>query len=213
MARDKENFAKLTTQGDILYNDSDYVSALPYFLKAEKIAPKDGLLLYKIAFCYDKGEKDLVNAKKYYERSLKFLKTNDHISEMAGAYFNLGVIAQRKDNFEEKYNHFAAAYSLLSKIEEMGKASGIDFFRLGYYAMDSKQYDLSIKYFKKAIHALSVENPNHFYHAGAYFNIGKIYWDNNDIKQALSYWKKALDLEPDNAMYKEWYDKALLEQD
>lgn len=49
----------------------EYDAALPGLLKAEKIAPQDGIVLNNIAFCYfDKNDKP--NAIKYYELVLKY---------------------------------------------------------------------------------------------------------------------------------------------
>ena len=210
LAREKQEFKSLIAKADKLYYNCDYVSALKYYLKAHKLFSKNCVLLYKIGFCYDKGENNLKKAKKYYLKSLKYLDTNKELNYVAAAYFNLGVIAGKEKELEKKYDYFVSAYSLLVKLEEMDSATGVDLFRLAYYYMDNKDDELAIKYYKKAIKKLREENPNHFYYAGAYFNIGIIYWNRGDFKKTLYYWGKALKLEPDNPLYKEWYEKALI---
>jgi len=51
--------------------DKQYDKALPFLLKAEKIAPEDYIVLDNIAYCY-KLEKDKANAIKYYELVKKY---------------------------------------------------------------------------------------------------------------------------------------------
>jgi len=243
LAREQKKFEQLISQGDKFFNKSEYLKALNFYLKAEKIDSKDGLLLYKLGFCYyDKAKKKLFEAKryyyedneekskqcvkdslkyfnkakKYYLKALKFLDTNKNIHYVAATYFNLGVIylnlgsiTKKQKYFEKKYDYFISAYSLLTKIEEMGKANGLDLFRLAYYYMDNKEDEMAIEYYKKAIEKLKIENPYHFYYSGAYFNIGLIYWNKNEINKTLYYWKKALEIDPDNSLYNEFYTKAL----
>ncbi len=205
----QREFQNYMIQGDALYNNNDYTKALAYYIKAEDINSKNGNLLYRIGFCYDKGEKDLSKAEKYYLKSLKYLDINMDIHLVAATYFNLGVIAMKRGDNEKKYENFISAYSLLTKLEDMGKADGLDYFRLGYYYMDKKDEPNAIKYFLKAIEDLKNKNPKHFYYSGAYFNIGIIYWNRKEIKTTLKYWKKALDIDPENQLYLEWYNKAL----
>lgn len=243
ITKEQENFKQLISDGDRFFNRSEYQKALNFYLKAEKIDSKDGLLLYKLGFCYyDKAKNKLFKAKKYYYaneereskrcvkdsikyfnkakkyylKALKFLDTNKNIHHVAATYFNLGVvylnlgsITKEQKYFEKKYDYFISAYSLLTKIEEMGKANGLDLFRLAYYYMDNKEDILAIEYYKRAIKKLKVENPEHFYYSGAYFNIGLIYWNKNEIDKTLYYWKKALEIDPDNSLYNEYYTKAL----
>lgn len=58
----------------------EYDKALPLLLKAEKIAPKDYIVLSDIALCYAR-KKDTKNAIKYYELTAKY--GSDEIKESA----------------------------------------------------------------------------------------------------------------------------------
>lgn len=205
-----EKYNNLINQANKFYSENLYLQALDYYKKAEKLSKiKDGVILYNIAFCYDKGEKNIKKAKKYYLKSLKYLKTDSDLNLIAASYFNLAIISEKELDFSKKYDYMASAYSILNKLETMNKANGLDYFRLAYYYMERKEFEIAIKYYEKSIEKLEKENPSHFYHAGAYFNIGKIYWDFNNYKKASQYWKKALELEPSNQYYLEWYNKSL----
>ena len=206
----KNKFNYYLKDANSYFENGNYFESLKYYkicLKYHK--PKDGNFYYKLAFSYDKGEKNYKKAKKYYLKALKYLNTQRDLKKIAACYFNLGVIALKESKIDEKENYFASAYSLLKKIEEMDKADGLDYFRLGYYFLDKKEFDTAIYYFEKSIEKLEKESPKHFYHSGAYFNIGKIYWDNQNYKDASIYWKKALELEPTNSYFREWYENSL----
>ncbi len=86
---------------------------------------------------------------------------------------------------------------------------GEDYFRLGYYYYDKNDFENARRFFNLATGSFKEENPDHFYYAGAYYNIGITYWKEEDIDSAVWYWKRALKIEPDNEMYRIWYNKAL----
>ncbi len=66
-----DHVENLSNLGITYIIDKDYTHALEPFLKAEKIAPTDGIVLNNIAYCYDlKGDK--ANAIKYYELTEKY---------------------------------------------------------------------------------------------------------------------------------------------
>ncbi|MEI9943361.1 MAG: hypothetical protein WDN26_04000 [Chitinophagaceae bacterium] len=54
----------------------DFDKALPYLLKAEKVAPKDIIVLNNIAETY-KRKNDKANAKVYYEKIIKYGNTEE----------------------------------------------------------------------------------------------------------------------------------------
>ncbi len=214
IARDKKEANSLIKHADKLFFENKFVEALSIYDESLKIYDfKDGIIYYKLAFCYDKGVKDYKKAEKYYDKSIETLSLQldkTKVKYLAADYFNLGIIALKQGDVAKKNKYFAKAIPLLKEILNNGNADGLDLFRIGYYYFDLQNYDEAIKYFLKAAKALKKENPFHFYYAGAYFNIGIIYWKQEDINTALYYWKLALKIEPNNETYKEWYNKALL---
>ncbi|MDD5066968.1 MAG: hypothetical protein PHF84_07960 [bacterium] len=205
---DREKAQEMMKEADLLFSRSKYNEALDLYLKTSKLDYEEPLLIYKIAFCYDKGPKDYQKAAKYYEKALKSLNVQNNLKYMAAAYFNLGVIAGKMDEQDQKLSYFSTAFSLLQKMETIGRLDAEDYFRIGYIYWDKKEYTPAQKYFLTSIRLFKKTNPTHFYHAGAYYNIGLIYWVKEDYNTTLWYWKRALKLEPDNEFYKEWIKKA-----
>ncbi len=212
--KDKIEAASFIKEANKLFFENKYQKALNLYLKAINIYDfKKGEIYYKIGFSYDKGNNNLEKAEKYYKKALKLFKNSSspsNIKYIAAIYFNLGIIAAKRNKIEEKKNYLYHSFQLLKKILKSGDASGLDIFRIAYYYMDIGDNEKAIKYFLKAASLLKKENPFHFYYSGAYFNIGIIYWKKEDINTALYYWKKALNISPDNKLYNEWYNKALL---
>ncbi|MBU1076244.1 MAG: tetratricopeptide repeat protein [Spirochaetes bacterium] len=204
-----ENAGKLVKKADLLFYKNDFTSALKLFLEAKDLNLEDPLLNYKIAFCYDKGQDKTDHAEKYYLRALKKLDKNKDLSVLASVYFNLGLIHSKRNEIGDKTEYFNLFYSAIEKIQTAGMMNGEDRFRLAYYYMDKGRSEDALKLFREAIDEIKIENPNHFYYAGGYFNIGIIYWRQEDVNTALYYWKRALKIDPDNEQYKMWYKKAM----
>lgn len=205
---DKEQALQLIQKADKLFFENNFNEALELYLNAEKLNYDNPVFYYKIGFCYYRGVDNIDRAEKYYLKALKKLKTEDNLQYLAAAYFNLGIIANLNKDIEKKSEYFNSAYSLLQKLLDKGQMRGEDFFRLAYYYYNRKEFENARKFFKLAIKSLKKENPNHFYYAGAYFNIGLTYWEEDDISTTLKYWKQTLKIEPDNEDYQTWYDRA-----
>lgn len=208
LASEKEKIKKLIPQADKLFVKNDFKKALDLYLEIHKINSKDPVILYKIGFCYDKGEKDIEEAEKFYLRAQKKLDVKNHKKELASVYFNLGLIASKKQDLGKKFEYYNAAFSILENMLHSGDADGEDLFRIAYYYMDKNKTDTAIKFFNKASKLLKKQNPNHFYYAGSFFNIGIIYWNQEDVNTALWYWRRALVIDPGNELYQMWVKKA-----
>lgn len=205
---EKEKARLMVLEADRLFHANKYSEALDLYLKAADFGLKEPLLDYKVAFSYDKGPKKLELAEKYYHRALENLEVQNNIKYLAATYFNLAVIAAKKQDSVKKTEYIGQTYSLLSKLRVLKKLDGEDSFRLGWYYWDQKDFLQARKYFHLSLRDLRKSNPRHFYIAAAYYNIGLTYWQSDDNNTALWYWKKALALEPDNDIYKTWVDKA-----
>ncbi len=205
---DKIQAEKLLQKADIYYYENKFNKALKLYIDVKNLDVINPILYYKIGFCYDKGQQQIDKAEKYYLKALKKLNIKDNLRYLSAIYFNLGVIAAKRQDISKKFDYLNSAYSLLEKMLTLEDMNGEDLFRLAYYYMDKSETEKAIKFFRLSIKLFKKENTNHFYYAGAYYNIGIIYWKQEDINTALWYWKKALIVEPDNEKYQLWYQKA-----
>ncbi len=206
---DTEKAEELLKQADALFIKNNYNKALELYLQVNKLDYQEPLLNYKIAFSYDKGPQNIKKAEKFYLLSLKNLNVQKHLKYVAASYFNLGIISGKFKDTEKKMDYLNSSYALLQKMVNMGGMDGEDYFRLGYYYLDKKEDEQAQNNFLLAIKDFKKNNPRHFYYAGAYFNIGLIYWQKDDIHTALWYWRRALAIEPKNEMYQTWVKKAV----
>lgn len=204
---DKEKAKQIIQDADKLYFDNKYNDALKEYLKVENLEFIPPLLYYKIGFCYDKGEENYKLAKEYYLKALKTLDVQNNLEYLSALYFNLGIIALHDNQESVKEENLNNSFSLLQKLQELGSLNGEDYFRLGYYYYDKKDYRNARKYFLLAIKYFRTQNSHHIYYAGAYFNIGITYWP-DDVSTALWYWKYALTIDPQKELYQTWYQKA-----
>jgi len=209
---DRKNALEFIQQADNYYFKSKYNESLNLYLKAIKLYKfilKDMPELYfKIGFSYDKGKHDYKKAKKYYLKAIENLKVKNNLPYLARAYFHLGYIAFIENDINKKEQYFNSSFTLYEKLLTLDKMEGEDYFRVGYYYYDKGNFPEARKYFNLAIKNFKKECSEHFYHAAAYYNIGITYWKEEDYVTTKWYWKQALRLDPDNELYKMWYDKV-----
>ena len=204
----KQKALDLQKKADTLYFENKFDKALELYLEIENLDITSPVMEYKIAFCYDKGFQKIDKAEKYYLKALKGLDVRNHIKILSALYFNLGLIASKHKDLGKKFEYYNRSFSLLEKMLEVDAMQGEDFFRLAYLYMDKNNYDKALEYYLISIKYFKKNNPDHFYYAGAYFNIGILYWKQENISTSLYYWKRALAIEPDNEQYLIWHKKA-----
>ena len=101
--------------------------------------------------------------------------------------------------------------SLLEQLNKQGQLPpGIGYYFLAYCYNKHNNPELAIQFYKKVINYLQETHRNYFYLAGAYFNTGLIYYNQSNLTNAVRYWQKAYDLEPDNGYYKNVYYQWLI---
>jgi len=115
----------------------------------------------------------------------------------ASAYYNRGVVYRESNEYNQAFNDFEKAVNL---------ESGNSNYREALKEIEKVPEIKEIK-LKRAIEKYTEElrsNPNS---ASAYYNRGAAYRESNEYNQAFNDFEKAVNLEPDNATYREALEK------
>ncbi|MES2799924.1 MAG: tetratricopeptide repeat protein [Bacteroidota bacterium] len=159
-------------------NLRDYRAAVAVLREAIKFNPFNEGAIYEIAFCYDQlGEYD--SAIQCY---------SDYIDENPysfTAWYNLGNAYTKI----EKYDKAVVAYEYCVVINE---DFGPVFFNLANTLLAQEKYTEAIENFQRCI---EVDGEDFM----AFCYIGEAYEQLNDLDNATLYYRKSLDLAPDNA--------------
>lgn len=200
---------ELILSGNTYFTNQDYKSSYLDFKQAVKLNKKDdGELYYKLAYSAIKGESRTNEALKYYDMAIKYLKGLDSLWYLSGSYFNSAVIYKTKRNIKKQDDYFASAFDLLNKMYDLEIRDGITLFRLAYCYMEKNDTSRAIELYTNSAKLLKITNPKHPYYAGAYFNVGKIYLEQENLDDALKMWKIAVSIETQNAYFKSWISKV-----
>ena len=195
--KDTTRIVVMNTNLGIQYeNESDYISALGYFLKALKINEvlKDKKSIannyYQIGRIYVLEESDTDKALKYTLLSLKFSKEADDQLQYANSLDLLGVIYKEKKEWDKSLYYLQAAlskYQELDIINETGNAN----FNIGELYREKGSFDKAIEYYNTA---LEIENKIGSVDGlgASYYGLGLAYQGKNNYTQAIYYLKKCL---------------------
>jgi Tetratricopeptide repeat. len=212
----------------VLYNigltfeqQSNYDTAIQYFLEAHKTDPSNITVLFDLAFCYDhlnNPEQSIIFYNKYLDE--------EPYSDLA--WFNLGTVYNKVDDFEKAIEAYdfaiainesygSAYYNKANVLSNMERFSDALKDYLEFLKLDEKHvlahcyvgecfeklglYDKSLFYFQQAL-ALDTNCSE------AWFGQGVIKMHLGDYEESLTYINKALDLNEDNTEY--LYAKGLL---
>jgi tetratricopeptide (TPR) repeat protein len=157
--------------------------AVLYFEKALKISPDELSVMTTLALAYN-GLKRYSEADEIYERALKLDPYN--ILLLNNYAYNL---SERGVNLEK-----ALEMSRFTINKEPNSASYLDTY--GWICFKMGNYQEAKKYIEKAV---SVSGSN----AVLMEHLGDVYLELKDIKNAKYFWKKSLELNPNNMMLKE----------
>ncbi|NUM81640.1 tetratricopeptide repeat protein, partial [bacterium] len=173
-------------------------------------------------------KEDYKSAIKYYEESLrikkKFLRT-EH-PEIAGAYFNLGMVYNRIQNNERALSHYHVA---LDKYQKAYNGNHIDiaktFDNIGRVFLEENQPDSALNYYQKGLAVWTqLIGKKHYYMGFAYRNLGDVFLNKKKYDDALANYNRSLNINLGNfglnhpqtaesyqrlgALYYEWGNKA-----
>jgi tetratricopeptide (TPR) repeat protein len=149
---------KSAEEGKRLYDRGEYDAALPLLEKAAEKGPKDGQLLYQLAYIYDrKGERS--KAQSYRENALPLLQKQAGSAKgtLEDAYYLTALYAQLQRTPEMR----SAAQAGINKFGKLSDLKGEDLFRLGRLYQFAGNGELSASTYRKTVEAMAAEkDPN-----------------------------------------------------
>ena len=153
----------------------------------------------------DKGN-TLFQAGKYADAAINYRKAIQKDPQYGEAYYGLGLTAIKQNNGPEAYNDlFRASQLLPSDIEVKEKFAGLC---LEYYLKDSKRPQRLYQQVQQAAAELLAQNPNSF--EGLRLS-GSLAHEDRKPEEAISYFRKALQVQPWNPQVTTLLVQTLLE--
>ena len=131
---------------------------------------------------HQKGN-DIPEAQDHYKRALEL------DPKLAMAWARLGVLKQNTGALSEAAEYFTHAYQLSDNVSEREKL-----YIAGHY------YSSVLGDLNKSIETLQVAIQEYPLQIDNYINIGVLYLSNGDIEKSAAVNRKALELQPDNAI-------------
>lgn len=168
---DYEAFQKI---GYVHVLNKDYDKALDSLKKADILSPGDTWTLKNIALCYKK--------KNRYDLAYEYLKEAEQINpDDLNICTQIGQALITEGIYDE-------ALKYMFKVEYMtkGKTSAQRAIAWCYFMMD--RYDKAIEMYNKILDKNDAISED-------WMNTGHVYLVNNDIKSAISFYKKAIELQ------------------
>lgn len=216
----------LMSNGVAMLERGSYSQAVTAFRQVVAREPDHFEGQFNLAFAYLQWGRN-GNAVEEFKKALAYQPKNSQIwSNMAIAYSNLGkneealyaltqAVTYDSENIPARINlasMFANANRPKQAKEQYEKVLAIDptheeaLLNLSKCYIADKQYDDAIKYLNKVAEAY----PNN---GEVHFELANIYWKRqNNIDKALSEYKLAVTLKPENMGFYENYKNALLEK-
>jgi len=197
-------------------NNSNYDFALKYLIKAYTTDKTNNLVLYDIAYCYDKLF-ELDKSVKFYK---KFIDTDPYSDN---AWFNLGNVYNKLERYNDAVDAFeyaiaindnnsTALFNLANSYANWGKYDKaietyneylkydkdniIAIYYIGECNEKAENYEEALKQYFKVIEA-----DKNF--SDGWYGIGITKFYQNKFEDALKYVEKAIELDNENAEY--WF--------
>ncbi|MBN2532999.1 MAG: tetratricopeptide repeat protein [Spirochaetales bacterium] len=152
--------------------------AITMYNKAIEIYPRDVVSVYSLGLFY-------LENNLFDEAIIQFKRAIELYPEHSGAHSNLAYIYGMQGKFDlmEEY----AKKAILYNPEETPAR-----YNLAALYLNTGRTGEAIEQYKKIIHTTPHDSGN------AYNQLGVIYARENELKKAIQYWKKALEIEPDH---------------
>lgn len=182
---DYEAFQKI---GYVHVLNKDYDKALDSLKKADILSPGDTWTLKNIALCYKK--------KNRYDLAYEYLKEAEQINpDDLNICTQIGQALITEGIYDE-------ALRYMFKVEYMtkGKTSAQRAIAWCYFMMD--RYDKAIEMYNKILDKNDAI-------AEDWMNTGHVYLVNNDIKSAISFYKKAIELQDKKTSFYEIFSSDI----
>lgn len=174
-----ENIEDLKKRAKELYNDDQYDDALKLYLKIIESTPNDPFCLFRIAYCYTNSNQNIDREKgvEYYKKALS-IDQSDKIT-----WSNLGWL------YRDLNKHQESLECGLKSIEI--DPNYVKSLRLLSYAYESLKDPKKARDYYEQTFKLDSQN------ATFTFNYADFLEKNNEIKKAIPFYKKAIEINPD----------------
>ena len=221
--------------GDEASDQGNDKKAIAEYSQEIKLNPEDAQAYYGRGLAYlsvgkgDLAERDFDKATKEYSEAIKanpnnaeayrgrgmvyflnrlhiddamhdFTKAVELNPEYASAYYGLGCVYQLNGKYDKAIDNFTKAIKLKPDYGEAYLTRGESFSGVGKYDQAINDLTMAIKFKKK------------YWLGGAYYARGQAYERKEDKKGAVKDFKKAVELEPNNAVYKSTLGVFLVEE-
>ncbi len=184
-------------EGARLYDAGDYDAALPFLESAAESGLEDGVLLYRLAYLYDR--------KSMPEKSLPFRQKAAPLLEK---------LAASEEGSLETWYYLTANYASLERVEEMRKAarqgiakygetpdlSGGDLFRLGRLYQFVEEGSRGAAAYRRSVAAFEKEkSPSRTLYPLALLADARTDVQGRQFAEALRKFRKVAEISPENA--------------
>ncbi|MFP4620127.1 MAG: tetratricopeptide repeat protein [Bacteroidales bacterium] len=169
---------------DVLQNISQtlqfsdlYKEAIKYLLKAFELDKENLMVLYDLAYCYDRAgnpEKSIV----YYNHYINVEPYSEHV------WFSLGNLYNKVGEIDQAIEAYEMAVAINPEYID-------SIYELAVILEDNDQYSKAIRYYKQY---LSFDPES----AEIYLFIGNCYFYLNEYEEALEYYRKSMNVEDNN---------------
>lgn len=179
-----------------IYQDiDDLTKAEEYFNKALELNPDNASLYYNLGVIYSKNS-------AYY-------KSNDYLKKAEELSPNDDYILLQMGNNYEKLEDYQNAINCYSKAVELNPFKIESLNNLGYiYYQYYKNYVKAAHYYEKALELIDKTDTKTAY--AIYNNVANIYYTQRNIENAIKYYQKAYELNPDDHISSYNYGKTLI---
>jgi two-component system sensor histidine kinase UhpB len=194
--KDTARIVVMNTNLGIQYeNESNYISALGYFLKALKINEvlhdKKSIAnnYFQIGRIYVLEERDTDKALKYSLLSLKFAKEADDQLQVANSLDLLGVIYKEMKDWDKSLNYFQEALNKYQSTDNINQITKTN-FNIGELFREQGKFDKSIEYYNTALESgnkIGIVDEL----GASYYGLGLAYQGKKNYTQAIYYLKKS----------------------
>lgn len=179
--------------GQSFYAESNFTGALQEFTEAEKLTPKDPVLLNDLGLAYfRKGHYDLAETK--------FLKAIDLKPDYSEARNNLGVTYLEMKRWDDAIAQFRTVQNDIFYPGQDGAA-----INMGLALLGKGDYPAALKELRGAI-SKSPSDPR------ARLNLGRVYFAMNKTELAIEQYRKAVALNGSYASAHYYLGLALMKQ-
>lgn len=166
--------------------------AVECYQTAMRLEPDDANYMYNLACAY-------VTKKEYENAKVLFQKVLNIDTEDSNTMFHLGMINSRQNNSEE-------AIKYLENTIAINPEDTIARFYLAYEYKRMGRRDEALAEYKK----VTEQAPDYSW---AYFNMASIYWEEEDVLNAVENLDKTVDLNPHDTKAFELFIKILMKTD